>query len=217
MNIYLIKSKVGKIKQAKQDLLDTYGIDYTPFTNKIYFYFVELDGKKYVHKESLRFIYSNADTYTYDVDPMLCPVTKEIVPVDVISFLESCSSLLLLNKLESNQHFIVYDYYAGTPIESITEAEFFELKQHNQQLELTPFYNSMTYNLVRGKQGIRLIDFKHFEVKDSKPFFVYFYNRDNSINTLYVEQGTDIGPVVKHLERDYPVLEATVVTYNKRK
>jgi hypothetical protein len=217
MNIYLIKSKVEKIKQAKKDLQNLYGIECDPFTNKIYFYFIILNNKKYIHKSSLEFIYTNADTYTYDVDPTLCPLVKEIVPVDVIPFLESYTGNLLPILLEANEYFLVYQYFNGDPVDSITQDEFFLLQAEHDRMELTPFYNSMTYNLARDINEIRLIDFKHFEPKDAKPFFVYFYNKDNSINMLYIEEGTELEPILTHLKQDYPVQNAQVITYIKRK
>ena len=208
MNSYLINSKVRLIKQAKQDLLDLYGIDASPFTRKIYFYFHVHDNKKYVHKESLRFIYSNAETYTDDIDPQVCRLTKQIDPVDVCQFLEQYQGSLLPQLLDSNDKFLVYQYEDGSLPTSINTQEFYELKQHHDSMDLTPFYNSMTYNILRADR-IKLIDLKHFEVRDDKPFYVYMYNQEAGINVLYLEHDTDHQSVYKHLEKDYPVANAT--------
>jgi hypothetical protein len=187
MNTYLINSKVQFIKEARDDFKRLYDLDCVPFTRKIYFYFFVHNNKKYVHKRALQFVYSNADTYTQDIDPSLCYINKQITPVDVCGFLEFYQGNLLPKLLESNDSFLVYEYIPGDPIDSISYDEFYFLKAQHDQMEFTPFYNSMTYNLIRNSNEIKLIDLKHFEPKDSKPFFLYLYNEDNRVNTLYVE------------------------------
>lgn len=213
MNTYLTKCKVDLIKQARKDLRDLYGIDYTPFTRKIYFYFFELQGKKYVHKESLRFVYANADTYTKLIDPYYCHLTKEFVPPDVCSFLENYKGTALPALLESNDKFLVYEYINGEPIDSLSVDEFYQLEQYHNDFELTPFYNSMTYNLARTANSIKVIDLKHFECKINMPFFIYLYNEDNGINKLYIKSGTDLSLIINHLITDYPVTSAVIFNY----
>jgi hypothetical protein len=71
----------------------------------------------------------------------------------------------------------------------------------------------MTYNLVRKNDTIKLIDFKHFEPKDNKPFFIYLYNEENRVNTLYIEQGTVLEQIHAHLAIDYPVHDANIIEY----
>lgn len=213
MNTYLINSKVQFIKQARADFKRLYGQDCVPFTRKIYFYFFVHDNKKYIHKRSLQFVYTNADTYTTEIDPNLCYLTKQTTPADIYPFLESYQGTLLPKLLENNDSFLVYEYCPGEPVDSITAEEFQYLKDQHDQIPLTPFYNSMTYNLIRNLNGIKLIDFKHFEPKDTKPFFLYLYNSDNRVNTLYVENGTNLGPILNHLGIDYPILDATIIEY----
>ncbi len=213
MNTYLINSKVQFIKQAREDFKRLYNLDCAPFSRKIYFYFFIHDNKKYIHKRALQFVYSNADTYTQDIDPSLCRLSKQITPVDIYPFLESYQGTLLPKLLESNDSFLVYEYWPGDAVESVTAEEFRYLKEQHALMPLTPFYNSMTYNLVRNNGDIKLVDFKHFEPKDTKPFFLYLYNKDNRVNTLYVENGTNLGPIVDHLGIDYPILDATIIEY----
>ena len=213
MNTYLTQSKVRLIKQARKDLLDLYNIDYTPFTRKIYFYFFELDGKKYVHKESLQFVYSNAETYTKEVDPFYCSLTKEYVPTPVCKFLETYTGNALPKLLDNNDKFLVYEYIDGEPVDSITSEEFYQLLEYHNEFDFTPFYNSMTYNLARTNNSIKVIDLKHFECKINMPFFIYLYNEDNDINRLYIQEDTDLRPIVTHLSIDYPVANATVFKY----
>jgi hypothetical protein len=212
-NTYLTNSKVRFIKEARDDFKRIYGLDHTPFTRKIYFYFFEHNNKKYIHKRALNFVYTNADTYTKEVDPYYCYLTKQTSPPDIYTFLESYQGTLLPKLLESNDSFLVYEYWEGDPVESISAQEFQYLNAQHEQLALTPFYNSMTYNLARNGDQIKLIDFKHFEPKDSKPFFIYLYNEDNRVNTLYVKKGTNMEPIADHLGIDYPVLDANIIEY----
>ena len=213
MNTYLIQSKVKLIKDARAKLFELYNIDYTPFTRKIYFYFFIYEQKKYVHKESLEFVYSNAETYTEDIDPYYCNLTKCILPVDVCNFLESYSGTFLPKLLDSNNTFLVYEYVNGDPIESVNQTEFFTLKLHHEAMELTPFYNSMTYNLIRTEKDVILVDLKHFENKKDLPFFVYLYNKDNCVNRLYIESTSDLDSIKQHLALDYPIDLAEITIY----
>jgi len=213
MNTYLINSKVQFINQARRDFKRLYGLDCSPFTRKIYFYFFVHDNKKYIHKHALQFIYSNAGTYTNDIDPQICQLTKQITPVDVCKFLENYTGSLLPKLIESNDSFLVYEYYPGDPVDNIAPAEFNYLKTQHEQLSLTPFYNSMTYNLIRNADQIKLVDLKHFEPKDTRAFFLYLYNETNRVNTLYVEKSTDIKPIIAHLAIDYPIKDAIIMEY----
>lgn len=213
MNTYLTKCKVDLIKEAKQDFLDLYGVTVAPFTRKIYFYFITYNGLKYIHKKSLEFVYTNADTWTTEIDPYYCDLTKKTNPPPVIQFLENYIGNLLPKLVESNDKFLVYEYFEGDPVDRITAIEFYSLKEYFFEMELTPFYNSMTYNLVRANGQIKLVDLKHFEYKTELPFFIYLYNQENSVNTLYVEKGTHLGPVICHLAIDYPADCATIIEY----
>lgn len=213
MNTYLIQSKVELIKLARDDFKRIYGVDYTPFTRKIYFYFFEYNNKKYVHKESLKFIYSNADTYTKEIDPYFCFLSKQTYPIDIINFLENYQGDLLPKLLEINDNFLVYDYWPAEPVDSIDATEFWYLKDQHNHIRLTPFYNSMAYNLARNGDQIKLIDLKHFEIKDDKPFFIYLYNEDNRVNILYIEKGSELARVFQHLSVDYPISDAIIIEY----
>jgi len=213
MNTYLIKSKVELIKEAKQDFLNLYGIDHTPFTRKIYFYFFEYGGKKYIHRKSLRFVYTNADTYTREVDPYFCFLFKVTTPPDVEQFLIEYEGDLLPKLIEVNDKFLVYEYFEGDPVDNITAQEFEYLRTQHNTMQLTPFYNSMTYNLCRNETNIKLIDFKHFETKKDLPFFLYLYNEQNCVNTLYVQSNSDIDKIKEHLIFDYPVDKCCITKF----
>ena len=212
-NTYLTNSKVNLIKQARQDFYDVYGENCRPFTNKIFFYFVVKAGRKFVHKSSLEFVYNNAETWTKDPCPDQCQLTKQYEPMDVCAFLSSYRGELLPELLEDNDKFLVYEFYEGDPVTHINSDEFFSLRDLHDDMMVTAFYNSMAYNLVRSEHGIKLVDLKHFEVKDHKPFFVYLYNMEIALNVLYVERGTDCSIITQHLGIDYPMAQTTIIEY----
>jgi|688.fasta_scaffold504815_2 hypothetical protein len=216
MNTYIINSKVRLIKQAKKDLFDVYGIHHTPFTRKIFFYFFILGNKKYVHKESLRFVNSNAETYTTDLNPYYCSLKKEFEPFDPEPFLEKYNGNLLPKLLDNNDKFFVYEYVEGDLVTDLNIKEFYNLKEKILDIKITPFYNSMAFNLVRTVDDIKLIDFKHLEKKKNLPFFVYFYNLKNCINRLYIESKNDLYKVTNLLKTDYPINETEIFIYNKK-
>jgi hypothetical protein len=202
-NYYLNRKKVELIKEAKKDFFDVYNLNYTPFTKKIFFYFFIYDGKKYVHKKSLNFIYTNADTYTEEISPYFCNLGKK-EPIDVIKFLSSCDDNLLLKKVEENEKFLVYDFFEGDFLTHLNKEDFYRLKCFHENNWLTPFYNSMAYNILKRNDVIKMIDFKHFEKKDKKPFFIYMYNQQNKINKLFIENYDKIDMILNHLSKDYP-------------
>lgn len=211
MNTYIIKEKAQWIRRAQNDLFREFGIKHIPFTRKQFFYFFDIDRKKYIHKEALKFVYSNADTYSYRSDPVYCNLAKEYEIPDIMNFLENAENELLPTLVEVTDNFLVYDYIPGKPVESITEQEYNYLKDKDTFMELTPFYNSMTYNLLR-EDKLYLIDLKHFEERKDLPFFIYFYNYDNCINKLYTDKNADIGKIKEHLLVDYPI-EGTEIIY----
>ena len=213
MNTYLIKNKVELIKEARQDFLELYGINCNPFTNKYFFYFFIHDNKKYVHKRSLKFVYTNGDTYTREDNPYFCNLTKQIDVIDIVDFLSTYTGSFLLELLEENEKFLVYRFETGTPIDSITVDEFYYAKKQHDSLSVSPFYVSMAYNLIKTQDTIKLVDLKHFDVKKDLPFFLYMYNQEYCVNTLYVEKRTDITPINQFLEKDYPLTHTKIVRY----
>lgn len=213
MNTYIINEKVRLIRKAQADYKKDFGLDYTPFTRKNFFYFFVRDNKKYVHKESLRFVYTNADTFHNDSDPTFCYLQKQVDIPDVVSFLGSAKSPLLPTLLEETSSFLVFDYIPGEPIKSLNEKDYKYIKDEVDKLELTPFYNSMTYNLLKNNNKVYLIDLKHFEKKVDIPFFIYFYNYDFGINTLYTDERSNVSLIKEIIDVDYPFDKANIIYY----
>ena len=203
---YKKQMKIKLMRQALTDFENDFG--YKPesfFTNKDNFYFIKDKNKKYIHKKSLQLIYTNYDTYTYDINPTKCDLDKH--PKDFQRF-NLCKILPSASK-----HFWIVDWLEGEIITEITEKDFWSLKKKWDKQDFTPFYNQMCYNLIKNN-GIYIIDYKHFEYKKDLPFFVYFYNNDYNINTLYYYK--DLDKIIKHLEIDYPIKEADFEKFTKK-
>lgn len=210
MNLYITSLKAQQIRQAQSDF--GHIPYYDMFTPKNFFYFFKHDGMKFIHKESLRLCYTNGDTYSEEIDtPNYCCIDADRnIKVPELTFMNPLMPELMVD----TEKFYIMDYVQGDACTDITEDEFFYLKNNRDFGGFTPFYNSMAFNLVRSPQGLKLIDMKHFEPIDEKPFFIYMYNKKFQINTLYVEQGTDLSSVLNHLNRDYPVRR--IIVYKEK-
>jgi hypothetical protein len=205
---YRNKMKIKLMREAVEDFKKD--LDKEPkhfFTKKENFYFIRDEDKKYIHKKSLRMIYTNYDTYTYDLEPETCMLTKQYKPLD----------LCLLGLPEASKNFYIVNWLEGEQILSLEENDYFHLKDKWKNINFTPFYNQMAFNLVKNENGIFIIDYKHFENKRDLPFFVYFYNKDFNINILYYEKNeNDLEKIKDYLSIDYPIEKAELVDFTKR-
>lgn len=211
INLYLSWFKAKQIRKATED----FGEPIEGFTRKLFFYFFVKDGYKYIHKDSLRAVYSNADTYSSDeYTPNYCLINNKPNSANfdiIMDYIINGGSLIPMVK--DIGKFLVHPMEQGEILTEVNESEFFELKNIAKDEPYTPFYNSMCYNLIKTKEGVKLIDFKHFEKNDGKPFFIYMNNYKSKINKLYIEHGENIEDVREHLAMDYKVQQMDVVFY----
>ena len=209
MNLYLTKFKVKQIRKAAKD----FGSPIKGFTRKAFFYFFIHDGIKYIHKESLHGVYTNAFTYSDKEDtPNYCELNSAHTDdfYAILDFVVKGNKLL--PNIECNDKFIYHKLIDGDILTHITQEQFTELEQY-ESLAFTPFYNSMCYNLIDTPNGIKLIDFKHFERKGSLPFFVFMNNDDANINVLHMKHSTPYEAIIKHLNKDYNVALKDIIYY----
>lgn len=217
MNLYSIKSKANQILKAKKDFIEEFFETVNIFSTKKFFYFFYLNNIKYIHKDSLRMVYTNLDTFNYNEDTLsYCNINSDRTSY-IIDY-EKCLEILrtehtLLPSIKESKYFMYYNFIEGTPVTSINKNDFYYLKKHSDFNSYTPFYNSMCYNIVRSNDKLYLVDFKHFE-KIDKPFFIYMNNNDKKINDLYLEKCTsqyDVDIIIEHLNKDYVVSERNIV------
>ena len=210
--MYDVWAKAENTRLAQHDFEQLYGKHVTPFTRKQYFYFIVDGGKKYVHKHSLRYIYSNRDTFVMDEGLNYCRLAKEFEPIDIIHILETRQLAFMPQLIESNEHFLVYDYVSGTLMQSLTNSDYYECKQIHSQSPLTPFYNSINDNLIKTNDGIKLIDFKQLDPVDrDQPFYVYL--RNPLATELHVDVGVDVSDIVKYIEEEFVAYNLTIVRH----
>jgi hypothetical protein len=210
---YDLRSKIVNIKQAQDDFFAIYHEHIqVPHTNKPLFYFIAKDGKKYVHKHSLRFIYSNRDTFTLEDGVNYCKLTQEFTPLDIVSMLEAEQIPFFPRLLDTNEYFLVYEYVDGELMQDLTNDDYQECKALHQSCKYTPFYNSINDNLIRTPSGIKLIDFKQLDPVDPTiPFYVYL--RYTTSNQLHVDAGTPTSDIVSFLAAEFSVDNLTIVEH----
>jgi len=209
---YLLKSKALYIRKAIAHFKEEFNIDIKIFTKKMFYYFTIHNNIKYIHKESFLFYLNNGDTFTYDIIPWKCNIdslnTFDFMYNDIVKLLKSNNNLI--PHIRESNNFYMYDFVEGEPIIDISVKEFFELRKFFNENTIIPFYNSMCFNIVRTLNGLKIIDLKHFERKDNKPFYIYLNNDKYNINTLYIEETSDLELVLKHLRRDYTITNENI-------
>lgn len=210
--IYLLKSKAFNTRNAIKDFKTDFGKDIKIFTEKNFFYQTIVNDVKYIHKESYMFYLTNGYTYSQDVIPYKCDFPKNYLDEELNN--EILKLILSKNEflpdIKESEHFYYHKIVQGESITDISDKEFFELKEIYDKNDIIPFYNSMCYNIVRSVNGLKLVDLKHFEFKDNKPFFVYLNNVERNINTLYIEESSDLEIVLAHLKRDYNITNENI-------
>lgn len=212
---YPLKVKIKQINKAISDFGELYNEKISPFTRKKIFYFFKHNNIKFIHKNSLRKYYTNLDTYSYDIETKnYCNLNdknniKEMEDNfnNVMQYIKSGPELL--PQYKETENFLYTEYIDGEVLSSITKEDFYYLKEMIN--EFTPFYNSMAYNLIKKDNKIYLIDIKHLEKVDNKPFFIYMYNKDHGINNLYVDSKYD--EIIEFLSSDYPMDDCRIIKY----
>ena len=210
-NLYLSWSKTNNIRIAQNDFRRVYNKNIYPSTDKPFFYFIIYDNKKYVHRQSLEFFYSNGDTYHTDEFNNYCFLTKKFVPLPITNFLITCKSQLLPKLIEVTNDFLIFEYVKGQELVAASRTIFYDLKKYHTELKYTPFYNSVNENIIITDSGYKIIDFKQFQEKDDKPFFLYLDLENRT--ELHIEHGEDVQNVLSFIEQEYTIHNISVIQY----
>lgn len=212
LSAYDVWSKVQHTRQAQADFLELYGERVSPFTSNQYFYFIIHNGKKFVHKQSLKYIYTNRGTFTLDEGLDYCKLVKEFTPIDIVSILENEQLPFMPRLLDANEQFLVYEFTTGEMIQHITADDYYECKRIHAATHLTPFYNSINGNMIRTVSGIVLIDFKQLDpIDQSQPFYVYL--RWPNATELHVDSQTDVDPIIQMLDDEFSTKNLTTIRH----
>lgn len=236
---HLLESKTKFIRLFREDLKKDFGVDVPEgygFTQSDFFYFGALGEFKYVHKEAMRFILTNGDTYQ-EHEPLNgeFPFEADQERKEVVN--NKIEVLFNFFRSEINQHplypeftresesFLVFKYYrpeAGWGrINSLSRVDARHIKENYKPLEsrsdtfATPLYNQMADKVFKHKESgeIKFVDLKSFELRPKAKPMIYFYN--GVINDLYV-LGLNISPrkkLIRRFELDYPVMDARIKRY----
>lgn len=208
-SVYLRNKKVEFIKESYKDFKKDYGIDLEygqGFTRSEFFHFVAYGGKKYVHKNALRFLLTNGETYFVGLenpkefkvnqDISMIMKTKENVEKMFYFFRHEINSYEIYPKLlEESESFFVFEYFDSEEFEEIEKLNLKDAKfiyshykkaTNGKKEVVTPFYNQMYRKILRNKltNEIKVRDIKGLEFHSNDPLGILFYN--DAVNVYYL-------------------------------
>lgn len=237
MREYLRIEKIKRLLQVKTDLWIDFKIEVPEgkgFTRSDMFHFVHLDDKKYVHKESMRFILTNG--YTYKVNQELTdrvsinynPEIKKTTDINVERmfqfFREDINQFKLYPEfLGESEHFFIFKYYEGDweNISHLSKEDSKYIRKNyvkaykGTKETITPFYNQMSHKLVKNmKTGeIKMVDLKSLEFRPKTDLAIYMFN--DVVNDLYLLERRFVTrkKLVQPFALDYPSEAASIIKH----
>jgi len=207
------------------------------FTRSDFVHFFSYEGKKYVHKEAMRFILTNGDTYSVhekrqeEVLGSLAakPDIKKQVDANVEKMFSFFRKEINDNKLfpellsETDKFFIFkfYDKEEWTPLEELTAQDCLYIKKvfvgfnKGKKEIVTPFYNQMANKLFRHNESgeIVMIDLKGLEFHPNGPLSILMNN--TYVNDLYLLERRywTRSYILKPYAMDYSVAKTRLVKH----
>lgn len=207
---YLLDNKLKYIYRFVHDAKKDFGIDVKPgtgFKNIQFYYSANIDGKMYVHKDALHFVYTNADTYVEDSreiqsfkfckdQSVIDDYNKKIETIfDFIrSDFSKCEFFPRL--LDESPNFFVFECLDEDDWEPVYRLRVDDRKDLVQKFNLayggkknivSPFKSELSGEIYRNKNSgnLRIFDMAKLKSHVNDFFVIYFCDRRN-INTLYV-------------------------------
>ena len=234
--IHQRENKIRLLKKFRADFILDFNIDPGEgkgFTRSEYFHFGEINKKKYVHKEALRFALTNGGTYYLGVEALenfeVNPDEKLKKQIDLnIEKLFDCyrtslnSYKIYPTFLGETEHFFIFDYYdleEWDELEDLTLEDAKYIKNaldpiyKKNKLILSPFHNQMFKKFLRNKNTgeIKCRDLKNLEFREPMPLGILFYN--GYINTYYqlVRRFRSREYILRDYAIDYPVKSTKII------
>lgn len=223
---YLVDKKVEYIYRFSKDIKKEFDIDIklgTGFKNIQFHYSAPVDGKLYVHKDALRFVYTNADTYLEDSREIqtykFCTDSKVIDEYNariktIFEFIRSGfgGSSLFPKVLDESQSFFVLennDEDLWEPVFRLRKEDKVELLMEFESLYkkkkmiVSPFKSELSGEIFRHKDTgkLKIFDMRKLKIH-ANDFFVIYFNDWGTINNLYILQ-TSIFTFKKTLLKAY--------------
>lgn len=237
MKEYLRQEKIKRLYQVKSDLMTDLGLEVeagTGFTRSDMFHFVAIDGKKYIHKDSMRFVLTNGHTYFLHQESLDCftvnPNLEERRLIDenvermFRFFREDINNFPLYPEyLEETENFFVFKYYDGDweNIDYLTREDSKYIRKHyiksykSSRETITPFYNQMLNKLVKNKKTgeLKMVDLKSLEFRPKTDLAIYMYN--GPVNDLYLLERRFVTrkKIIAPFAMDYPVEHARIIKH----
>lgn len=235
-SVYQRENKVRLLNQFREDFKHDFNIDPghgKGFTRSEYFHFGAIGNRKYVHKESMRFMLTNGESYYVGVEALelfkVNPDQSEKEKIEknierIFNFFRNDINNYKIypNLLEETEHFFVFEFYE---LEEWEELESLNLKDAKRITEallpiykknkeiVTPFYNQMNLKFLRNKKTgeIKCRDIKSLEFRPASPLGILFYN--GYINTYYQleRRFRSREYILRDFAIDYPVKSTKVV------
>ena len=208
-NLYLRSEKIKWIHKFSEDFNKDFGVELphgTGFTKSDFFHFAAVDGKKYVHKEAMKFVLTNGGTYSEHqerpIDFKLNSNLKETEKIDLniarmFNFFRNDINQYKLYPafLSETEHFFIFKYYDSNEWTSLDillkkDSEYIKksyvryIKGTNEVV--TPFFNQMINKLFRNNSTgeIIMVDLKSLEFRPKSNLSILMYN--GRINELYL-------------------------------
>lgn len=238
MSVYLREEKIKWLHKMRDDLLKDCGVEVphgSGFSKKSFVHFMVVDDKKYVHKEALKFIYTNGGTYFMNTEmPKYFVVNQNAVEKKRIDgnvermfnfFREGINQCKIYPEfLAETENFFVFKYYSEDEwerLERLTryDTDFikksFDQTFKDEKEVITPFYNQMYNKLFRHKKTgeIVMVDLKGLEVWPKTSLAILMYGE--YVNDLYLLERRFLtrAYILKPFAIDYPVQETNIIRH----
>lgn len=237
MKEHLRLKKIQFLYEVKNALQSDFNIGInlgTGFTKSDFFHFVPFEGKKYVYKEAMRFILTNADTYylhrplssEYEMNPDQEERSSIDNSIDKMFnfFRHDINDFKLYPEfIEETDNFFVFKYYDEDweKITSLTWKDSRYISKHfiwsykKSQETVTPFFNNMPHKLMKNiKTGqIKMIDLKSLEFHSVSNLAIYMYS--NIMNDLYLLDWRFISKekLIEPFKMDYPAEASRIIKH----
>jgi len=234
--LYLRDKKIEFLKKCHEDFISDFNFELSSgagFTRCDFFHFVVHEQIKFVHKESLKFILTNGDTYSRHerLEEIMQPnqEQKEIVLKDVermFDFLRTeINQVNLFPKLLSEtKNFFVFEYYDEDDWlqleklslkDSVYIRHTFLTYTKNKKEIVTPFYNQMANKIFRNRKTgeVKMVDLKSLEFRKNGPLAILMNNK--YVNDLYLLERRywTKSHILKPFSIDYPVHLTSIIKH----
>lgn len=236
--IFLRNEKIKWLYKMQEDFCKETGVQLPHghgFTRSDFCHFLIYDGKKFVHKEAMRFVLTNGGTYSAheklpetfifnnDVNARL-KIENDAERMFNFYRFEINKIKLFPSLLEETEHFFVFKYYPEdewTPLDRLSQEDsdyirgvFLEFNKGKKEI-VTPFYNQLLNKLYRHNKTneIVMIDLKCLEYHPNGPLSVMMIDRNTNDLYLLERRYWTRSYILKPYAMDYDVARTRLIKH----